>query len=219
MSQTTFRNNRTLINIVKSYLSFRHRPRLLMAKIDKAFILGFFDYITNVYRNTKKQDEPKPLALTTLNMLQNLLTRMLNVAVQEGALNDNPIYTIEQKQKIQKADADRCYLTKEEIITLANTPCVNEVTKAAFMFCVYVGLRFSDVSTLTWSAVKQTDLGKVITLKAMKKTGRQVTVPLNKSALEWMPECGNAAPSERIFNMTIWGNAIGLSTNGVKLPV
>lgn len=184
LSETTYRNNRTLVNIIKSYLSYRHRPRMLMEKIDKNFMLGFFTYIKDVYRNTKKKDEPKPLAPTTLNVLQGLLTIMLNAAVNEGAMNENTFYALEKKQRIQKIDADRCYQTKDEVVKLSSTPCVNETTKAAFMFCVYVGLRFSDVSTLTWGAVKQTDLGKVITLKAMKKTGKQVTIPLNKSALE-----------------------------------
>lgn len=206
LSETTYRNNRTLVNIVKSYLSYRHRPRVLMVKIDKNFMLGFFTYIKDIYRNTKKKDEPKPLAPTTLNMLQGLLTRMLNAAVNEGAMNENPFYTLDKKQRIQKIDADRCYLTKDEVVKLYSPPpCVNETAKAAFMFCIYVGLRFSDVSTLTWRAVKQTDLGKVITLKAMKKTGKQVTIPLNKSALEWMPERGDAAASDRVFNMTTMG--------------
>ena len=205
LSVSTYNNNRNLVSVIKAYLSYKHRPRMLMSKIDKKFMIGFFDYMENVYRNTKKQDEPKPLAPTTLHLYQRLLVAMLNVAVQEGTISANPFYAMERKQKFKKVTADRCFLEKEEVIKLTETACVNDTTKAAFLFCCYVGLRYSDVSTLTWGAIRQTDLGKVIALKAMKKTGKQVTVPLNKLAQEWLPERNGASANERIFKMTTLG--------------
>lgn len=39
----------------------------------------------------------------------------------------------------------------------------------------------------------------------MKKTGKQVTVPLNKLAQEWLPERNGAYANERIFKMTTLG--------------
>ncbi len=49
---------------------------------EKARLIPIYKcYMENVYRNTKKQDEPKPLAPTTLHLYQRLLVAMLNVVM------------------------------------------------------------------------------------------------------------------------------------------
>ncbi len=86
-SPATYRNYRSCVNIIKEYLKHRRRPRFLMSKIDKKFIVGLLDFMKNTYRNTKSPDNPKELSLHTLHLHQSTLVRMLNAAVKEGVMD------------------------------------------------------------------------------------------------------------------------------------
>lgn len=199
---STYRNYRSTVNVIKAYLQHLHRPRLLMAKIDKGFVLGFIDFIEHNYRNTKSPDNPKEMSPHTLHLYQSTLVRMLNAAVKEGVLDRNPFYSLERKDRIGKQQAEKEYLTKEELKAFAEAPTVNETTKRAFLFCCFTGLRYSDVSVLTWRDIRQGDNGWMVSVKAMQKTGKQVVIPLNQSAISLLPDRNGCKPSQKVFDMT-----------------
>lgn len=199
---STYRNYRSTVNVIKAYLQHRHRPRLLMAKIDRGFILGFIDFIEQTYRNTKSPDNPKELSHHTLHLYQSTLVRMLNAAVKDGVLDRNPFYSLERKDRIGKQQAEKEYLTKEELKAFAEAPTVNETTKRAFLFCCFTGLRYSDISTLTWRDIRQGDNGWMVSVKGMQKTGKQVVIPLNQSAMSLLPDMNGCKPSQKVFDMT-----------------
>lgn len=201
-SQSTYRNYRSTINIIKEYLQYRRRPRYLMSKIDKKFIAGLLDFMQNTYRNKKSPDNPKEMSQHTLHLHQTILVRMLNAAVKEGVMDNNPFYALRKHERIAKAQSERDYLTKEELLALAVAPATNETTKRAFLFCCFTGLRYSDVCTLTWRDIKQVDSGLVVSIRAMQKTGKQVTIPLNQSALKWLPDRNGCKPGQKVFDMT-----------------
>lgn len=186
-SQSTYRNYRSTVNIIKTYLQYRRRPRYLMSKIDKKFIAGLLDFMQNTYRNTKSPDNPKEMSQCTLN---------------EGIMNSNPFYALGKHERIAKQQAERDYLTKDELLALAEAPTTNETTRRAFLFCCFTGLRYSDVCTLAWRDIKQVDSGLVVSIRAMRKTGKQVTIPLNQSALKWLPDRNGCKPGQRVFDMT-----------------
>lgn len=199
---STYRNYRSTVNVIKAYLQHLHRPRLLMSNIDKGFVLGFIDFIEHTYRNTKSPDNPKEMSPHTLHLYQSTLVRMLNAAVKEGVLDRNPFYSLERKDRISKQQAEKEYLTKEELMAFAEAPTVNETTKRAFLFCCFTGLRYSDVSALTWRDIRQGDNGWIVSVKAMQKTGRQVIIPLNQSAMSLLPDRNGCKPSQKVFDMT-----------------
>lgn len=201
-SQSTYHNHRSTVNIIKEYLKYRRRPRYLMSKIDKKFVAGLLDFMKNTYRNTKSPDNPKEMSQHTLYLHQTTLVRMLNAAVKEGVMNSNPFYSLGKHERIARQQAEREYLTKEELLALAEAPTTNETTKRAFLFCCFTGLRYSDVCTLTWRDIKQVDSGLVISIRAMRKTGKQITIPLNQSALKWLPDRNCCKPGQRVFDMT-----------------
>ena len=147
-SPATYRNYRSCVNIIKEYLKHRRRPRFLMSKIDKKFIVGLLDFMKNTYRNTKSPDNPKELSLHTLHLHQSTLVRMLNAAVKEGVMDKNPFYALGRHERISKQQSEREYLTREELLALIEAPTTNETTKRAFLFCCFTGLRYSDVSVL-----------------------------------------------------------------------
>ena len=63
-SPATYHNYRSCVNIIKEYLKHRRRPRFLMSKIDKKFIVGLLDFMKNTYKNTKSPDNPKAVSYT-----------------------------------------------------------------------------------------------------------------------------------------------------------
>lgn len=201
-SQSTYRNYRSTVNIIKEYLQYRRRPRYLMSKIDKKFIAGLLDFMKNTYRNMKSLDNPKAMSQRTLHLHQTTLVRMLNMAVKEGVMNNNPFYALGKHERITKQQAERDYLTKEELLALAEASTTNETTKRAFLFCCFTGLRYSDVYALTWRDIKQVDSGLVVSIRAMQKTGKQIIIPLNQSALKWLPDRGGCKPGQKVFDMT-----------------
>lgn len=201
-SLSTYHNYRSTVNIIKAYLQYRRRPRYLMSKIDKKFIAGLLGFMQNTYRNTKSPDNPKEMSQCTLHLHQAILVRMLNAAVNEGIMNSNPFYALGKHERIAKQQVERDYLTKEELLALAEAPTTNETTRRAFLFCCFTGLRYSDVCTLAWRDIKQVDSGLVVSIRAMRKTGKQVTIPLNQSALKWLPDRNGCKPGQRVFNVT-----------------
>lgn len=201
-SPATYHNYRSTVNIIKEYLKHRRRPRFLMSKIDKKFIIGLLDFLKNTYRNTKSPDNPKEMSLHTLHLHQNMLVRMLNAAVKEGVMDRNPFYALGKHERIAKPQSEREFLTKEELLALMEAPTTNETTKRAFMFCCFTGLRYGDVCALTWRNIKQVDSGLIVSIHAMQKTGKQVMIPLNRSALKWLPDRNGSKPGQKVFDMT-----------------
>ena len=201
-SQATYHNYHSCVNIIKEYLKHRRSPRFLMSKIDKKFIVGLLDFMKNTYKNTKSPDNPKDMSLHTLHLHQSTLVRMLNVAVKEGVMDKNPFYALGRHERIAKQQPERVYLTIEELLALIEAPTTNETTKQAFLFCCFTGLRYSDVSVLTWRNIKQVNDGLVVSIQSMQKTGKQVTIPLNQSALKWLPDRNGWKPGLKVFDMT-----------------
>ena len=201
-SPSTYLSYRSTVNIIKEYLKHRRRPRFLMSGIDKKFVIGLLDFMKNIYRNTKSPGNPREMSLHTLHLHQTTIVRMFNVAVREGVMDSNPFHALGRHERIAKQHSEREYLTKEELLALADAPATNETTRRAFLFCCFTGLRYSDVSSLTWRNIKQVDSGAVVSIQAMQKTGKQVTIPLNRSAMKWLPDRNGCKPGQKVFEMT-----------------
>lgn len=187
------------VNIVKSYLRHIHRPRMLLAKVDKLFYKNLLTYMKDVYKNTKSPDEPAALSEKTLLLNQTNLNTMLNHAVREGLLKKNPFYELEGKEKFKKTPSFREYLTIEELKALADAPTGSPITKQTFLFCCFTGLRHGDMTALRWRDIQKTDAGEVIHVPSMQKTKRPVIVPLGIQARKWMPEKNDASPDDKVF--------------------
>jgi len=80
---------------------------------------------------------------------------MVRTAVKEahkrGYLRDNPVDKVSHIKKIQ---AKREFLEIDELERLAGTPCRNEEVARAFLFACYTGLRYGDVSQLTFGNIR-----------------------------------------------------------------
>lgn len=187
------------INIVKKYLKRIHRPRMLLAKVDKTFYSNFLTYLKDVYKNTKSPDAPKALSPHTLFLVQTDLNNMLNHAVREGLLKKNPYYELDAREKFKRAPSIREFLTIDELKALEDAPTGSPITKQTFLFCCFTGLRHSDMVALRWRDIQKTDDGMAIRIPSMQKTKSPVIVPLGTQAMKWLPERNNASPEDKVF--------------------
>lgn len=190
---------RSTIRIVKSFLDYIRRPRLQMTKVNKDFYKSFLTYVNDVYRNTKSPDQPKPLSDKTKLLIQTDLNAMLNHAVKQGQLSKNPFYQLELRERFKKTASDREYLTVDELKRLEQVETGSPRTKQTFLFCCFTGLRHSDLTELRWRNIQKTDTGYRVYISAMKKTKKPVIIPLNKKALEWLPDRGSATEEDLVF--------------------
>ena len=130
-----------------------------------------------------------------------LTLKLKSSTVREYIQQLAAIFTSAEKQGIIKAspmpdiasilpkrqEAERVFLTKEELNTLRNTPCSHQSTKLAFLFSCYTGLSLLDIETLVWNNIKATEKG-IVLVKAQERTGIEVHVPLGSPATKILQE-------------------------------
>lgn len=173
--------------------------------IDKDFLIGFIEYLNSDIRDfdkaaKDKNRKPKPLSNVYKEALFARIMVALNKAERDGIILKNPGKDIDRKLKPHSEQKTRCYLTIEEIQKIIETEYKpdNDI-KPAFLFCCFSGLRYSDVSKLTWKEITVSQDGYAQIETTMQKTGKSITIPLSDNALKWLPEREGNLPESRIF--------------------
>lgn len=194
----------TLYSLAK-HISLYAGDNTRLCDVDKDFVLGFIEYLraakNNNYTRTEKSQRTVLLSQNTQHNLFTKFDFVIKKAVKDGLIASNPIALIELGDKPKAKDGTREFLNVEEVKKLINTSCKNPTLKNAFLFCCLVGLRYSDVSKLTWEE-KTCDVDGFPMLRfKMKKVGRENTPYLSSEALKWLPEKGNAADDDLIFSL------------------
>ncbi len=89
---------------------------------------------------------------------------------------------------IKFEETRRSFLTLDEVNTLIQTECDNQVIKRAAIFSVFTGLRFSDIQKLKWGEVVKVDgEGYFINFKQQKTKGVE-TLPISEDAFNLLGE-------------------------------
>jgi integrase len=101
--------------------------------------------------------------------------KMMKAAKKAGYFVENPAEDIACKTKANKIKKE--VLEPQEYIQLLKTPCLNYETRKAFIFCLYAGLRWCDVKTLTWENLKKDSIVLV-----QHKTLVEVHIPMHPTA-------------------------------------
>lgn len=193
----------TLQSLAK-HISLYSGEKTTLAQVDKDYILGFISYLKNAknFNFQRTGTERDKEVLLTLNTQHNLFMKfkyVLRKAVKEDVITVNPADKLENSEKPQEEEGTREFLTVDEIKKLIATPCRNITLKYAFLFCCLVGLRYSDVSSITWGElVKDSDGANLLRFK-MKKVKRGENAYISNEAMKWLPERGNAADSDVIY--------------------
>ena len=111
-------------------------------------------------------------------------------AVRENILTVNPA---SQTTAIRRTQTLPVHLSIKEIRKLSKTPCSNDQVKQAFLFSCFSGLRYSDVSRLTWANIK----GEYLEF-SQTKTGTPENLPLSSEALRILRKQKKAKPSPHL---------------------
>jgi len=173
--------------------------------VTKEYLIGFIEYLNNDQnefdkRKTKSSDKPRKLSGIYKESLYARVIVALNKAEREGIIRKNPGKAVESNLKPRSEEKTRAFLTLEEVRSLAETPYRyrNDI-KPAFLFACFTGLRYSDLYKLSWGEMSVGPDGTMRLDTRMKKTGREIFIPLSDNALSWLPERGNARDDDRVF--------------------
>lgn len=164
----TYKSYMSLLNHLKSF----HKKKLYIKTIDSTFCHQFALYLTsraNIQINSAK---------TYLQKLHAILSD----AVHFGYIKYNPMPPID-KLLPKYIAKEKDYLNVDEVLRINQSTCSHEMTKLAFLFACYTGLRLSDIETLKWEHIKKHN-NYFIIVKFQVKTNKEVRIPLSKQAIE-----------------------------------
>jgi integrase len=146
----------------------------------KEFIKKDFISPVEITENFCKEFRKYLLNCLTGETPQNYFARfkwVINAAKKDKYFHENPVENVSAIANPSVALKE--IIEADEYIKLINTPCSNEEVRFAFIFCLYTGLRWVDVSSMSWSDIKDQ---KLVTRIIQKKTGRPVVLTLHSTA-------------------------------------
>ena len=147
------------------------------------------DFVKALAENMMKNERTatgEPLAKATIANNISALSSVMQYAQRKGMVKENPVELFDTST-IKGPVHKRNYLIADEIKKLIDTPCSNDYYKNLFIFGCFVGLRYSDLRSLRWKDII-VENGETRIEKMMSKTKHMVFVPLNKIALQYLPE-------------------------------
>lgn len=187
LSASSQRSKRNVKSRVIEYLNHIGKPNLSVKEVDKEFCKGFIAFLKTCTCKTK--DGVKTLSQTTQRLFINRFGSAMAMAVREGIIDSNPFALLDKKDKPQKRNAEKEFLTIEEIQKAIDTPCRYEIVKKAFLFCCFTGLRYSDMKCLKWSEIRTAPDGVSQYIDHIQvKTKDRVTIPVSEETRRWIPE-------------------------------
>ena len=185
LSESSIQGRQSLRVRIKEHLHNINKVELPLCKVDREYCKDFIAFLKTCTYNKGK----KKLSATTQRHYVDYFCSIMEKALREGLVNQNPFKLLEKKDKPQKDSAEREFLTIEELRKAMCTDCRYPIVKNMFLFSCFTGLRYSDVVTLEWNHIHQSPDGKSLYIeKNQVKTGNSVIVPLSNEALRWMPD-------------------------------
>ena len=172
--------------------------------VDVKFCEEFINYIKKAKTKTGSIIAPN-----TQRNYFSLLKCILNSAINDGIINNNPTTRLKKNILPKKQETNICYLTANELKQIEATNGICKKVKQAFLFSCYTGLRFSDIKNLRWENVTTRDDGKMYIDYRQQKTGKVETLPLAQKAVELLPDKGTEKLTDNVFN---FGNNVYSNT-------
>lgn len=196
----------TLQSLAKHIELFAGAQTTLL-QVDKDFLTGFINYLktANNFNHKRTGDEKKDKdVVISQNTQHNLFMKfkyVIRKALRAGVITINPLDALEDSEKPKAESGTREYLTIQEIKKLITTDFKHDNIKRAFLFCCLVGLRYSDVASITWNDIEKDSKGDSILRLKIKKTGREEIFPVSDEAMRMLPDKGDAADEDIIFSL------------------
>lgn len=192
------------LQALAKHISLYSGDNTQLKQVDKDYIKGFISYLKaaknfNYKRTGTERDKDVLLSQNTQHNLFMKFKYVIRKAVKADVIAVNPLDKLEDSDKPKEEDGTREFLTIEEIKKLIATECKNNILKRAFIFCCLVGLRYGDISAITWGELEQGNNGETLLRFKVKKTKRGETFPVSDEALKWLPDRGAATNEDVIF--------------------
>ena len=171
-------------------------------QVDKTYCMGFIDYL----KTAKSTLHDRPLSENTQAGYMKRFEAILNAAISDEVTNLNPFKQIKPENKPKKRTTEVGYLTIDEVNMLAKTPYeIYPNIKSAFLFSCFSGLRFSDVTRLTWDKLQKDNDGNMFINYIQKKTKKQEYLPISNKAIQYLPDKGTAKDNDNVFKLPTGG--------------
>lgn len=191
----TKKDKRNMQGALKRFINFlqkENKAGLTFGQITPLLIEDFMDYLQN-------QSEGEGAS-----SYYSRYKKMMKYAYRRRLMKENVLDLVEKKLRCKAARKD--ILTLDELKILAATPTESGEVKRAFLFSCVTGLRWIDVNNIKWNNVNLSE--KSIILK-QSKTGEEVSVPLNDTAIKLLGKPGKpvndvfALPTANGANKTV----------------
>jgi site-specific recombinase XerD len=170
---------RMIKTAIKEFKAFTGESYMTPQQIDSTKVKGFRDYLINKYHGE------------TPNSFLARFKKILNAATDDGLFVKSPGEKITCKSP---TGIPKHILMPDEIIKLAAAECGNAHVKRAFLLSLNTGLRFVDIVDLKYKHVTNG-----LIKKQQQKTGREVTIDLNTTAIKLIGQPGE--PDDLIFTL------------------
>lgn len=158
---------------------------------DREYIKKFMVYLRNAKNFNLEKSNHKVTTINenTQNRIYRNLAYVFNHALKDEYINENPLLLINNDDKPKAKNGTREFLNVDDVKKLINTNCKQTDLKKAFIFCCLTGLRYSDISTLTWGNIKQ-DCNDLYLRFVMQKTKKECIIYVSDEAKKWLPQRG-----------------------------
>lgn len=174
ITKSTYKRYLVTYGKVEKFIRFRYNKQdIFLEDVNHAFINNFDLYLKTHDNNSHNT------ATKHLTILKKVILR----AIAVEWMSHNPYRNFKFSYQETKKEA----LTMEEIEKLkAKKFASNRLEKVRdiFVFCIYTGLSYSDVTQLTDNNIQKTQDGKKMIVIYRKKTGHRSPIPLLKEANE-----------------------------------
>jgi len=175
-------------------MKYAGRKTLPFSMIDRKFIVGFLSFLRTregMGKSGMSAESDGVLKESTIKRYCAVLNATLNKAVRDEVIPDNPMSRIASEYRPKPEPAEKSYLTEDELRKMYATHTkIKGKTREMFLFGCATGLRYSDICTLQWKHIAESEDGMLELRKKQMKTGVVVSFPLSKSAIELLPQRG-----------------------------
>lgn len=173
-----------------------------LENVDEEFLDGFRKHLLSC--NTRKGRSTRKLHGNSRVSYFSKMRAAMNEAYQQRLIKENPVSRLKPMKSV---DSHREFLTIEELKKLAQTECELPILKQAFLFSALTGLRWSDVTSLTWDRIRYSEKDGWQIQYVQQKTKAAEVLPVSEQAIQLLGQ--NDGSKEPIFSSldySSWNN-------------
>lgn len=188
LSKGTIVNHQNTLDIL-----VRFRNDFTFSDINLTFIKDFETYLRDLR-----------YSVNTIAKFMKIFKRYLNEAMDNDIISSNPFH----KYRIHQEEGHKNAITERELRKMEN--CADGLegdereAVRGFLFGIYTGLRYSDIQQVRRQDIKTINREKWLVLR-MRKTGREVRVPIGKMFKGKALDLVSEVKAGRLFHLP--GNA------------